>query len=161
MLFRSREQEVCEDCANRHTTWCERCDQREPEDEACGYQGGRIHDYSYKPLPIFHAVDNDPDVDRFMFMGTELEVEDRECHNGGAQIVEDALGNLVYCKHDGSLNNGFEIVTHPMTLAYVHQLDWSFTEKLIQTGHRSWDTDTCGIHIHVDRRAFKIGRAHV
>jgi len=35
-----------------------------------------------------------------------------------------------YCKHDGSLNDGFEIVTHPMTLDYhLHRMPW---EELLE-----------------------------
>lgn len=33
---------------------------------------------------------------------------------------------LAYCKHDGSLDDGFEIVTHPMSLdCQLHDLSWS------------------------------------
>ena len=31
----------------------------------------------------------------------------------------------IYCKHDGSLEEGFEIVTHPMSLSYqLQQIPW-------------------------------------
>lgn len=63
--------------------------------------------------------------------------------------------NYVYLKSDGSLNRGFEIVSHPATLA-SHK-----TRKLAEAlgalsrlGFRSWRTDTCGIHVHVARAGF-------
>lgn len=31
----------------------------------------------------------------------------------------------LYCKHDGSLDDGFEMVTHPMTLEYhMQKMPW-------------------------------------
>lgn len=33
--------------------------------------------------------------------------------------------SFAYCKHDGSLDDGFEIVTHPMSLEYqLHEMSW-------------------------------------
>jgi hypothetical protein len=58
-------------------------------------------------------------------------------------------------KSDASLSDGFEIVTHPHTLEYYqNQFDWSVLNKLKRNGHRSWNTDTCGLHVHVSREAF-------
>jgi hypothetical protein len=73
--------------------------------------------------------------------------------------VHEILGDLVYFKEDGSLSDGFEIVTHPMTLAYAHSMDWSWTQGLLDIGYRSWDRSSCGLHVHVDRRGFS-GRLH-
>ena len=87
--------------------------------ETCYHQKmGGIHDYSYKPDPIFYG-----DGDRFL--GVELEID------GGGEIgwkAEDILDianwkdEHMYCKHDGSLDDGLELVTHPMTLGY-HESD--------------------------------------
>jgi hypothetical protein len=61
-------------------------------------------------------------------------------------------------KDDGSLNDGFEIVTHPHTLSdYQTNFNWEFIPKLKQEGFRSWNTDTCGLHVHVSRTAFGEG----
>jgi hypothetical protein len=61
-------------------------------------------------------------------------------------------------KDDGSLNDGFEIVTHPHTLeAYQTDFNWEFISKLKRGGFRSWNTDTCGLHVHVSRTAFGEG----
>jgi hypothetical protein len=92
-------------------------------------------------------------------MGFELEVESDGENYEGPELVHAALGDLAYFKEDGSLDDGFEIVTHPMTLAYAHSMDWSWTQALLNMGYRSWDRDTCGLHIHVDRRGFN-GRLH-
>jgi hypothetical protein len=92
-------------------------------------------------------------------MGFELEVESNGSEYGGPEYVYGVLDDLAYFKEDGSLSDGFEIVTHPMTLSYAHSMDWSWTQGLLDMGYRSWDRSSCGLHVHVDRRAFT-GRLH-
>jgi hypothetical protein len=61
-------------------------------------------------------------------------------------------------KDDGSLSDGFEVVTHPHTLTeYQSNFNWEFIPKLKREGYRSWNTDTCGLHVHVSRTAFGEG----
>jgi hypothetical protein len=61
-------------------------------------------------------------------------------------------------KDDGSLNDGFEIVTHPHTLQkYQGDFEWEFLDKLKREGFRSWNTTSCGLHVHVSRTAFGTG----
>jgi hypothetical protein len=63
-------------------------------------------------------------------------------------------------KDDGSLSDGFEIVTHPHTLeAYQTDFNWDFIPKLKRNGFRSWNTETCGLHVHVSRTAFGSGES--
>ena len=59
----------------------------------------------------------------------------------------------MYIKHDGSLNEGFELVTHPMTLSYhSREFPWEeLTREAVRLGYRSHQTSTCGLHIHVNR----------
>lgn len=59
----------------------------------------------------------------------------------------------LYCKHDGSLNEGFELVTHPMTVEYhCAQMPWrEVLTCLKEMGYRSHQTSTAGLHIHVNR----------
>jgi hypothetical protein len=91
-------------------------------------------------------------------MGFELEVEsDGNSIRDGAEVVSNALGERIYLKEDGSLNQGFEIVTHPHSLdEYQTNFDWSALNQLRRLGFRSWDTSTCGLHVHVSRSAFGI-----
>lgn len=149
----------CYSCWDDHSRHCDRCDNDyNPRDGSC-CGGHDVHDYGYKPYPQFHWVDNDPDADRHVFMGFELEVESGGDDYDGPELVESHLGDLVYFKEDGSLDDGFEIVTHPMTLAYAHSMNWDWTKGLLDKGYRSWDRSSCGLHVHVDRRGFN-GRLH-
>ena len=150
----------CHDCWDNHSRHCDNCDyDYNPNNGRCCSGGHSVEDYSYKPYPKFHWVENDPDADRHVFMGFELEVESDGHTYDGPEYVRSILSDLVYFKEDGSLTDGFEIVTHPMTLAYAQSIDWSWTQGMLDKGYRSWDRSTCGLHVHVDRRGFN-GRLH-
>ena len=62
----------------------------------------------------------------------------------------------LYIKHDGSLDEGFELVTHPMSLSYhCKEMPWqAMLDTLVDMGYRSHQTGTCGLHCHVNRDAF-------
>jgi hypothetical protein len=152
----------CYSCWDNYSRHCDRCDNDyNPYNGSgtCCSGGHSVEDYSYKPYPQFHWVENDPDADRNVYMGFELEVESNGSEYGGPEHVYGVLGDLAYFKEDGSLDDGFEIVTHPMTLAYAHEMRWDWTQGLLDLGYRSWDRSSCGLHVHVDRRAFT-GRLH-
>ena len=82
-----------------------------------------------------------------------------EDDDNAAEVISIANGNGIenlYCKHDGSLDDGFEMVTHPMTLAY-HQSEMPWADilrKAVQMGYTSHQAGTCGLHVHVNRNAF-------
>jgi hypothetical protein len=102
-----------------------------------------------------------------LFFGLEIEVEAghnlREASHYAHQL--EAL-DLAYLKHDGSLNSGFEIVTHPMSHGFFKneaQELWDVLEQLRTNSEyrvKSWDTKTCGLHIHISRTGFN-GGAHM
>ena len=68
----------------------------------------------------------------------------------------------LYCKHDGSLDDGFELVTHPMSLSYHRtEMPWeALLREAVRMGHLSHQSGTCGLHIHVSREAFGGTYAH-
>lgn len=114
--------------------------------------GRVIHDYYFKPEPIFYGEGN-------RFFGVELEIDGAgETNSNAAKILEVVNRNeeLVYIKHDGSLNEGFEIVTHPMTLDYhLTKMPWGdVLNKAKEMGYLSHQAGTCGLHVHINRTAF-------
>jgi len=87
--------------------------------------------------------------------GLEIEVDDG---NHSPELMEylEELKDLIRLKSDGSLNNGFEVVTFPMTLD-CHRTLMPYTEmfqRLHDDGYTSHENSTCGLHIHVGRTAF-------
>lgn len=153
----------CESCEENYWRWCDECDEayhvddnyhhdHDEYDNDSDEYGSCIHNYSYKPNPVFFGTDK-------FHMGFELEVEAQgnTSRYDGAEMTQQALGAHAYMKEDGSLNDGFEIVTHPHTLAtYQKEFDWSFTQSLRTKGFRSWNArgNNCGIHVHVSRSGF-------
>ena len=146
----------CEGCHDSYVYECNDCgvqywdgDGHDCEDDE---EQNTIHSYSYRPSPYFFGKGQ-------YHLGFELEVEARNnSRYEGAELVQNELGAHAYMKDDGSLSDGFEIVTHPHTLSdYQTAFNWDFIPKLKRDGFRSWNTDTCGLHVHVSRTAFGEG----
>ena len=146
----------CEMCWDNNVYTCDDCGEQywDGNGHDCDQDGSHlINSYSYKPRPYFFGTAT-------YHMGFELEVEsDGNSIRDGAEVIVNALGERIYLKEDGSLSQGFEIVTHPHSLdEYQTNFDWSALNQLRRLGFRSWDTSTCGLHVHVSRTAF--GFAH-
>ncbi len=159
--------DLCARCYQNNYTTCEECgalirndsayyfdDSDYPYCSEC-YQTLRdnapIKEYNYKPEPIFYGSGD-------LFMGIELEVDKGGEYNSNAQKllnIANADAEHIYCKHDGSIEEGFEIVSHPMTLAYHScKMNWKeIFEAAVAMDYRSHQTTTCGLHIHVSRHA--------
>jgi len=103
-----------------------------------------IHDYSYKPEPIFYG-------DSKLFFGVELEVDRGDSPNDFADSLKEE--QEIYCKHDGSLGSyGVEVVTHPCSIAYHKNHIWEeVIEQACKYNFKSHDTSTCGLHVHVNK----------
>jgi len=159
---------LCSTCFNRDYTHCHRCGTLLRESQAC-YIGDEdseeaycsdcyhllcrqdIHDYYYKPTPIFYG-------DHCRYYGIELEIDGAGESDINARTLLDIANRdsaLVYMKHDGSLEEGFEIVTHPMTLEFhKSSMPWQdVLQKAVEMGYTSHQARTCGLHIHVNRNA--------
>lgn len=163
----TKDMPLCEHCYEEYYTSCSSCgrltrnedayyDDYEDNDAYCYECHTRrekhaINDYYYKPTPIFYGEGK-------RFFGVELEVDDAgENEDSADEVMRIANpGNThIYCKHDGSLDDGFEIVTHPMTLDYHRkQMPWErILNELKDMGYLSHKANTCGLHIHVNRTA--------
>ena len=158
---------VCESCYDDRWRTCYECgallrdgDAYSDDDEdefycaTCWRDRGMdaIRNYGYKPSPIFAARARENGENALKF-GIELEVDNGDDAYGTAREVTEAAQGRIYCKRDGSLDSGFEIVTHPATLAYhLYDFRWANIMRICkQGGFKSHDTETCGLHIHVGR----------
>jgi len=118
------------------------------EDDEDGYYNG-VYGYDYDVTeqlsPIYHGNEK-------RLLATEIEVERRnDCSSNIAEMVATTMDNFALCKHDGSLNNGFEIVSAPATISALKEGWTKFCEANYSDQLSSWHTSTCGMHIHVDR----------
>lgn len=158
---------LCESCYETYYTHCNDCDRIIHRDHACYYdeepycqscydrcsEERSIKDYGYKPEPIFYGDGN-------RFFGVELEVDDAgEDDDNAYEVIRTANRNgkeHIYCKHNGSLDEGFEVVTHPMTLDYhLNKMPWKeVLSELRSMSYCSHNAGSCGLHIHVNRSTF-------
>lgn len=159
---------LCQHCYDYHYQTCARCGRIIREEDACYIENGddplchacyshsdherAIHDYYYKPSPIFYG--SGP-----RWFGVELEIDEAGEDSDSAIKLLDTANKKeehLYCKHDGSLDDGFELVTHPMTLAYhLCEMPWAdVLHKAASLGYTSHQARTCGLHVHVNRNAF-------
>ena len=130
---------------------CEEC-----ADDGC------LHPYSYHPTLTFFRLDEEEPDPHTPCLGLELEIEanSRQDRHDIVEATEYECDGVFYCKADNSLGVlGVEVVSHPMTIEYAQNFDWeSLCETLSQLG-KSWDTDSCGIHVHLSRDSME--RSHL
>ena len=156
---------LCAHCYEYNYCRCEDCGRLMTNDEARYYDdypycntcyenltNYAIHPYSYKPEPIFYGSG-------ILFYGIELEIDDGGDYEDNADDILQAANNhdfVLYAKHDGSIDDGFELVSEPASLEYhMNTFNWrKVFERAVSLGYKSHYTSTCGLHIHVNRSAF-------
>jgi len=158
---------MCERCYENNTTYCEGCDATYLN--GCEYNHDEdvdtrlVHDYSYRPDPIFRSSE---DENTRLYFGIEVETEVRGGSYGDRRYAAEYAvrlehDGLAYLKSDGSLECGFEIVSHPMTHSYFMK-DANILWETISTlksnyDMMAWGTKTCGLHVHISRAGFNGG----
>ncbi len=156
---------LCRSCYENHYTRCYDCDVLIHNDDSYEYDGeyycrecydnvcygDSIHDYNYKPEPIFYG-----DAKRYFGVELEIDIGGKDCAYADEILaIANDSAEHIYIKSDGSLNDGMEIVTHPMTLEYHKNFCWNdIMHKAVSLGYRSHQTSTCGLHVHVNRNSF-------
>lgn len=126
------------------------------------------HDYH----PEWNFLGNDTTA--HCVMGVELEIDEGGEDSIAAVEITRAGGfpadseaekpdPMYICSHDGSLDNGFEIISQPATLSFHTTAykdgfgyNWeALMEKALDLGYRSHDPGTCGLHVHINRSWFE------
>ena len=157
---------LCHDCCERYYTHCDRCGTLIPTGSVYQCDGeylchdcyvdyrdaGPIHDYNYTPDLVFHGKG----LRKF---GVELEIDEggeSTAHARRFLDIANRHAENLYIKTDGSLDDGLELVTHPMTLDYhLNEMPWEdILHEAKQLGYRSHGAGTCGLHVHISRMAF-------
>lgn len=121
-----------------------------------------LHNYSYKPDPLFHdhrnIITRSP-LNNVRYFGVELETTPTRGNyrNDAAEYIgENISDDILYMKEDSSISSGFEIVTHPMTLQWARSFfPWEMLNEIEQRNMRAWNDSHCGLHIHINRTAFR------
>lgn len=123
-----------------------------------------IKSYHNDPVPEFYITNGDgknfkmevpPSNGNGQFYGVELEVDSGGQRDDMSEPTIKLLNEEVYAMRDGSLENGFEIVTHPHSETALYNMPWKEAfEFLVKQGYRSHDINTCGLHLHCNRSIF-------
>lgn len=160
----SVEQRICQECYDEDYCRCESCGQLMHNDDANSYYdcdycddcyNNRLHEfiksYDYKPIPIFYGSGQP-------HYGVELEIDCGGEYDGSAEDLNEIANKSnehLYFKHDGSLDDGFEIVSHPATLEYhLNGIPWKeVMERARKLKYLSHSAATCGLHVHINRAA--------
>lgn len=142
--------DYCDNCYHDLHSYCENCGSDYWSSDGCDC-GVKIHSYSYKPNPIYFH--NKKEKNKY-YLGIELETESKgNCKQTCAEQIYE-ISDLFYLKNDSSIEDGFEIVTHPFSELWFNDHKFIFVEllnTLRNNRFRSYNTTTCGIHIHISK----------
>lgn len=110
-------------------------------------------------LEVDTSTRNQDDMDEDEYNDDDENHYDNHEHNYNANYALHMMSggkDTIFSKTDGSLSNGFEIVSHPMTLAkHLRSMKWQKgMDYLTKMGYKSHNTSTCGLHIHINRNFF-------
>ena len=122
-----------------------------------------VRDYSFKDYELnFISGENwETHPEKNFYIGFELEVEfplsNFDEMNDIADYIEMKYDEILCCKWDGSLNNGFEFISHPIHVElYENGYMKSVLTKLLGdlTKYGGVVSSTTGLHFHVSRKGF-------
>ena len=122
-----------------------------------------VRDYSFKDyeLNFISGEHWDTHPEKNLYIGFELEVEfplsNNDEMNDIADYIEMKYDEILCCKWDGSLNNGFEFISHPIHVElYENGYMESVLTKLLGdlSKYGGVVSSTTGLHFHVSRKGF-------
>jgi hypothetical protein len=151
-------------CNRDRGVYCPGCDPGDDEDD----DNGPIRAYHSARREVRPLASPFTRANGGRMFGVELEVERRGgCERSRGEIAGmiESWANkqaaditadghrvpLLFFEEDGSLNDGFEMVTQPMGLDDQRTLWRTILTRSLVGDLRSHDTDTCGLHVHVSR----------
>lgn len=158
---------ICESCCDRNYHWSDYRDTYIHDDDEDEDDNGLIGEYHssserLEHIPSLHDKHKNP-----IYLGLELEMETNgsDRYTKAEQLLNaigrynDGKNSHQYCllENDGSLDDGFEMVTG-WTGLDVHEQQLKFFENPF-TGMRSHDTRTCGLHIHICKTGMSMSHA--
>lgn len=118
----------------------------------------KVLNYSFKKPPYFYKLENETTKKYF---GFELEISNNnyvgyDFLNTTAEEIRSQLNGLVYSKTDGSVSDGLEIVSEPMTFNYLKSIKYKLDnlfDYLMQENFTSDESKkcSCGLHFHISK----------
>lgn len=163
--YRDNHYYCCESCGEWFDLGCEGCE----SDDGYYLCDSCTDDYRLENGSVYYKdsgyiQEYHPNIDLHFygegpkFLGCEYEVQGGGCNSN---IAENIFGDYkeFYCSRDGSLEEGFEAITHPCSPSHMLSIDWeTIVDKLDKNGYD--DTEGAGFHIHISREHFK-SQSHI
>lgn len=152
LYVNSSEFHFCDECErcfhendlveNEYGYFCEECDEI-----LNGIPQYHSHDYN-------EFLTTDKDDENTTLFGVELEVETYTSPKGVYEEIKDIIEDEFYVEKDGSLINGFEIISKPFSYNYmVENLENTFEELTDELeNYINSDTNSNGMHIHMTKK---------
>jgi hypothetical protein len=152
---------ICEYCRDRDYHWSDYRDTyvRDDDDDGDG-DPDIIGEYHTSSENLDHIPSKFDNRQKPIYLGLELEVEVNDSVNRYDKAsdllnaisthhsdIDHCTHQYAFCENDGSLDNGFEIVTG-WTGLDVHAQQLEFFKSQWRSV-RSHDTKTCGLHVHI------------
>lgn len=139
----------CRGCWGESGRTCPNCGPVSRRHCECVEATRPVHDYNYKPRPKYLKVGAEVPQG---FYGWEIEIERPK-----SDLLKDTPWH--YYKHDGSLSDGAELVTHPFSLNWWHKTGRGEMDAVLKAHHaggaRAYNTNTCGVHLHMSKTLLK------
>lgn len=167
----------CTHCAERELSFCEDCGDAFVYDDNLlvdPITDSRYCEHCYPihcPIDTYHTFKNDGEYHFYgcsrddvrtnsPYLGFELEVDDGCSVREALDAIKrcDFPSEYFHFESDGSLNDGFEIISQPASINYHIQKTDEYAKAwngVVSAGYSSHDAGTCGLHVHVDRAYFE------
>jgi hypothetical protein len=137
----------CSECGQTHP----RFNMRSDICNTCSETLGKIHSYSTRAPSLlkFKATKVVPNT---LYLGTELEYEsNRDTKIKDAMFANKVLKDHAILKTDGSIQQGFEIVSCPATLD-IHLVEFKLFFEGLKTKTTLRKESNTGMHVHISRK---------
>ena len=152
----------CEDCEEYYhidyACWCDSEECYYCEDCIDNHKSQYISEYHDHDYDEFKMTDEDEENDNKLFFGMELEIEanHRNNHDNLAFEILNLTDDFVF-EQDGSLNNGFEIISMPFSRNYMKETLEDTLKDILKTinKHNYEGKNTCGLHFHISYDAIR------
>jgi len=162
----TKDLQLCQRCITKDYKSCQGCSHFVPKKSAlvqgdkyyhdkCHYRTYTEHSYSYKPKRMAYKRGKHEAAERrLLYFGLEIEATGAKCSEWSKSLEDVVNSGQFYMKHDGSVTDGIEIVSYPMTKAYMKE-NPKMLEELFALPKSGWQCDdSCGMHIHLSRASF-------
>lgn len=146
---------ICVGCAEEQFDLCGRCGRYYASQCRCFNPEAGMGNWDAKPIKETKLAIGDEKL----FLGMEFEVTSSSDRDSDITNIGRKFKTIAYCKHDGSVWNGFEVVTFPISPEYLMKHLDLFEAMFNYMTQRKMKASTVlpqtnGFHIHMSKAAF-------